>query len=117
MSKHAVRSLCDCLRHELAKDGVSVTHLTPGFIESEFRRVNNRSELTDGATDPIPHWLVMPAPAAAKKILAAMLARSPERVITGHAKFAVSATRHAPALVSMAVGLSRRLVKDLSKRA
>ena len=117
MSKHAVRSLADCLRHELARDGVSVTHLTPGFIESEFRRVNNRSEVTDGATDPIPHWLMMPAPAAAKKILAAMLARSPERVITGHAKFAVSATRHAPTLVSMAVGLSRRWVKELSKHA
>lgn len=44
MSKHAVRSLAECLRHELAKDGVSVTHLAPGFIESEFRRVNNRRD-------------------------------------------------------------------------
>jgi NADP-dependent 3-hydroxy acid dehydrogenase YdfG len=117
MSKHAVRSLAECLRHELAKDGVSVTHLAPGFIESEFRRVNNRSEFASALADPIPPWLMMSAEAAAKRILRALLARSPERVITGHAKFAVSATRHAPSLVSMAVGLSGRLVKDLSKRA
>jgi NADP-dependent 3-hydroxy acid dehydrogenase YdfG len=117
MSKHAVRSLADSLRLELAPDGVSVTHLAPGFIESEFRRVNNRSELDGAATDPIPSWLVMPAPAAAKKILSAMLARSPERVITGHAKIAVSAARHAPALVTMTLGLGRRWVKELSKHA
>jgi short-subunit dehydrogenase len=117
MSKHAVRSLSECLRLELARDGVSVTHLAPGFIESEFRRIDNRGSLDSAAGDPVPRWLVMPARAAAKKILAAVAARSPERVITGHAKFAVGATRYAPRLVSRAVGLSGRLIKDLSKRA
>lgn len=117
MSKHAVRSLCECLRHELARDGVSVTHLAPGFVESEFRRVDNQSAFHDGAKDPVPSWLIMPAGTAARKILAAVAARSAERVITGHAKFAVGATRYAPGIVSRAVGLSRRWVKDLSKRA
>jgi short-subunit dehydrogenase len=116
MSKHAVRSLSECLRHELAPDGVSVTHLAPGFIESEFRRVDNHSAFHDAARDPVPRWLVMPAEAAAKKILAAVAARSPECVITGHAKLAVGASRYAPGLVSRAVGLSRRLVRDFSKR-
>jgi NADP-dependent 3-hydroxy acid dehydrogenase YdfG len=117
MSKHAVRSLSECLRLELARDGVSVTHLAPGFIESEFRRIDHHGSLDDAAGDPVPRWLVMPARAAAKKILAAVAARSPERVITGHAKFAVGATRYAPRLVSRAVGLSGRWIKDLSKRA
>jgi len=117
MSKHAVRSLAECLRLEFARDGVSVTHLAPGFIESEFRRVDNHSALDDGAKDPVPRWLVMPANTAAKKILAAVLARSAECVITGHAKLAVGMTRHAPRLVSGAVGLSGRLVKDFSKRS
>jgi short-subunit dehydrogenase len=116
MSKHAVRSLAECLRLELARDGVSVTHLAPGFIESEFRRVDNHGSLDDSAGDPVPRWLVMPAKVAAKKILAAVAARSPECIITGHAKFAVGATRFAPRLVSKAVGLSGHLVKDLSKR-
>jgi short-subunit dehydrogenase len=116
MSKHAVRSLAECLRLELARYGVSVTHLAPGFIESEFRRIDHHGALDDLAGDPVPRWLVMPAKAAAKKILAAVAARSPERVITGHAKVAVGATRYAPRLVSRAVGLSGRLVKDFSKR-
>ena len=116
MSKHAVRSLAECLRLELERDGVSVTHLAPGFIESEFRRVDNLGSLDDSAGDPVPRWLVMPAKAAAKKILAAVVVRSPECIITGHAKFAVGASRYAPRLVSRAVGLSGRLVKDFSKR-
>jgi NADP-dependent 3-hydroxy acid dehydrogenase YdfG len=117
MSKHAVRSLCECLRHELAGDGVSVTHLAPGFVESEFRRVDNQSAFHDAAKDPVPRWLIMPADTAARKILAAVAARSAECVITGHAKLAVGATRYAPRLVSKAVGLSGRWVKDLGKRA
>jgi NADP-dependent 3-hydroxy acid dehydrogenase YdfG len=117
MSKHAVRSLCDCLRHELAPDGVSVTHLAPGFVESEFRRLDKQGVLKDDAKDFVPSFLVMPARTAAKKILAAVASRAAERVITGHAKFAVGATRHAPGLVSRALGVSGRLVKDLSKHA
>ena len=116
MSKHAVRSLSECLRHELAPDGVSVTHLAPGFIESEFRRVDNHSAYNDAARDPVPRWLIMPADAAAKKILAAVAARSPECIITGHAKLAVGASRYAPGLVSRALRLSRNLVRDFSKR-
>jgi NADP-dependent 3-hydroxy acid dehydrogenase YdfG len=117
MSKHAVRSFAECIRHELARDGISVTHLAPGFVETEFRRVDNHSALRDDLADPVPRFLMMPAPKAAKKILAAIAARVPEAIITGHARLAVGATRHAPALVSAAVGLSGRFIKELSKRA
>jgi NADP-dependent 3-hydroxy acid dehydrogenase YdfG len=117
MSKHAVRSFAECIRHELAGDGISVTHLAPGFVESEFRRLDRQQVLRDVSEDPIPRWLRMPADKAAKKILAAVDARVPEAVITGHAKVAVGATRHAPRLVSAALDLGGRVVKDLSKHA
>ncbi|HEX6272241.1 MAG TPA: SDR family NAD(P)-dependent oxidoreductase [Polyangiaceae bacterium] len=117
MSKHAVRSFAECIRHELSREGISVTHLAPGFVESEFRRVDNQSALREELEDPIPRWLRMPAAKAAKKILAAVAARVPEAVITGHAKIAVSASRHAPRLVSAALGVGRHVVSDLSKRA
>ena len=117
MSKHAVRSFAECLRLELAPSGVSVTHLAPGFIESDFRRVDNAGTRSDDLHDPVPGWLQMPAPKAAKKMLAAVAARSPECIITGHAKVAISATRHAPGLVAAVVGLGGRVVKDLSKRS
>jgi len=117
MSKHAVRSFAECIRYELSREGISVTHLAPGFVESEFRRVDNQSALREELEDPIPRWLRMPAAKAAKKILAAVAARVPEAVITGHAKIAVSASRHAPRLVAAALGVGRNVVSDLSKRA
>jgi NADP-dependent 3-hydroxy acid dehydrogenase YdfG len=117
MSKHAIRSFAECIRLELAADGIGVTHLAPGFVESEFRRIDRRGVVVDGREDPIPRWLCMPAPKAAKKILAAVLARVPEAVITGHAKLAVGASRHTPRLVSAALGLGRNIVHDLSNRS
>ena len=59
-SKHALRSLAVCLRHELACHGVSVTHLAPGFITTELRRVDNAGEHHPQAADPVPAWLQMP---------------------------------------------------------
>src|SRR5262249_55599175 len=38
MSKFAVRALAEALGHELAGDGVSVTLVSPGFVESDIRR-------------------------------------------------------------------------------
>lgn len=117
MSKHAVRSLCACVRHELLPEGVSVTHLAPGFIESDFRRVSNDNVLREEAKDPVPPWLVMPAPKAAKQMINAVVRRRAEAVITMHGKAAVELERHAPSLVSGVVGLSGAWVRRLSKNA
>ena len=117
MSKHAVRSFATSLRAELANAGVSVTHLAPGFVESEFRRVDNQAKLHETARDPVPTFLVMPADRAAISMLDAVLARRGEAVITAHGKVAVHFQRHAPWLVARALevgaGLAHRFGKSI----
>ena len=101
MSKFAVRGLAEALGHELAPRGVSVTLISPGFVASEIRRVDNRGALRDTAPrDPIPAWLVMPAERAARQIVRAVARRRREVVLTPTGKLAVFLQRHAPWLVA-----------------
>lgn len=116
MSKHALRSLAECLRLELLPRGVSVTHLAPGFVESEFRRVDNHAKLHEKARDPMPGWLVESAPRAARSMVDAVLARRAEAVITAHGKLAVGVQRHAPKVVSTALRFGAGVAGRLSKR-
>jgi short-subunit dehydrogenase len=102
MSKHAVRALAYALGHELAASGVSVTHLSPGFVESEIHQVDNRGVLHPDVRHPTA-WLRMPADRAARQIASAIAARRRERVITGHGRAAVFLERHAPWLIATAL--------------
>ncbi len=111
MSKHAVRSLCACLRHELSGAGVRVTHLVPGFIQSEFRHLDEEGNYQRESKDPIPDWLVAPTRPAARSMLTAIAAGKEEHVITGHAHFISAMTRLAPRVTSTAVGLSGGLIR------
>jgi NAD(P)-dependent dehydrogenase (short-subunit alcohol dehydrogenase family) len=103
MSKFAVRGLAQALGHELAAAGVSVTLVSPGFVESEIRRVDNAGVFQPGAREPLPAWLVVPAERAARSIVRAIARRRREVVITGHGKLAVLAQRHAPWLVAAVI--------------
>lgn len=106
MSKFAVRALCDSLRGELKKDGVSVTHIAPGFVESEIRERAGR--------DPMPSWLVVKGDDAAKEIVEAMNRRRANAVITGHGRMFVKLQQRAPKLVDKLVLLSAdRIVGSL----
>ena len=97
MSKFAVRALADSLGHELAEHGVSVTLISPGFVESEIRQVDNRGILRkENPAPPIPVALVMATPTAARKIVSAVARRRREAVITGFGKVAVALQRHLP---------------------
>ena len=100
MSKFAVRALAEALGHELAPHGVSVTLISPGFVESEIRRVDNAGRLRDRAPDPMPSWLVMPAERAARQIVEAIGRRRREAVITAQGRATVFLNRHAPALMA-----------------
>jgi short-subunit dehydrogenase len=100
MSKFAVRALAEALGHELAPQGVSVTLISPGFVESEIRRVDNAGHLREAAPDPIASWLVMPAERAARQIVDAIGRRRREAVITGHGRASVFLNRHAPWLIA-----------------
>lgn len=105
MSKFSIRALCDALYHELRPSGVSVTHIAPGFVVSEIRRVNNRGELKTKAQDPVPMWIQMKAPLAARKMVRAIYRRKRERVVTGHGWWAVRLYRLFPGLVFLLVGI------------
>jgi short-subunit dehydrogenase len=91
-----VRALSESLYFELKPFGVSVTHVAPGFIVSEIRKIDNQGNFHEKAKDPIPMWLQMPAEKAAKKLVKATLKRKPEIVITFHGKLAVGLQRHFP---------------------
>ncbi|MCS7182584.1 MAG: SDR family NAD(P)-dependent oxidoreductase [Thermoanaerobaculum sp.] len=99
MSKFAVRALAESLRGELAPYGISVVLLTPGFVASNIRRVDNRGVLHPDAPDPVPGWLVMPAERAARKMVRAILRRKAELVVTCHGQLAVWLARHLPHFV------------------
>jgi hypothetical protein len=86
MSKFAVRALANAITPELALDGVKVTLISPGFVASDIRRVDNRGTLHSELRDPIPGWLIMPAPEAVRQILSAVARGKREAVITGTAK-------------------------------
>jgi short-subunit dehydrogenase len=109
MSKFAVRALAQSLGHELAPHGVSVTLVSPGFVDSEIRRVDNRGVLRADAPDGIPRLLRMRTDTAARQIADAIVRRRPEVVITLHGKLAVFFQRHAPWLVTRVIrGLAVR---------
>lgn len=103
MSKFAVRGFAESLRHEMAPHGVAVTLISPGFVDSEIRRVDNRGALRDDADDPVPGWLRVATPVAARDIVRAVARRRREAVITGHGRITVFLQRHVPALVDWVV--------------
>lgn len=93
MSKYAVRSLAESLWFELAPKGVAVTHIAPGFVESEIRMVNNEGRNTGKKSVEAPRWIVMSAETAARKIVAAIAGRRRELVLTSHGKMVVFLAR------------------------
>jgi short-subunit dehydrogenase len=103
MSKHAVRALAGSLRAEVAKYGVGVTLLAPGFVDSEIRQVDNQGQFHGSARDTIPRWLSMDTDKAAAKLVKAVVKRKRVAVITGHGRLVVFLERHFPWLVSFLV--------------
>ena len=111
MSKFAVRALALALRPELEPHGVTVTLISPGFVTSEIRQVDNRGGWHPKAKDPLPSWLPMPADLAAKKIVSAVSRRRREAIITAHGKILVWLARFAPWVLRFA---ARRGVRGRS---
>lgn len=86
MSKSAVRAFAESVRYELADRGINVVLISPGFIQSELRMVDNRGVFHPEYTDWVPGWLVMPTKKAAKKIVRAIKRGNREQFITIHAR-------------------------------
>jgi short-subunit dehydrogenase len=106
MSKFAVRALARSITAELARKGVCVTLISPGFVASNIRKVDNLDRFHAQAPDPMPSWIVVDTERACRDILRAVAARRAEAVITGHGKLLVAIERFAPWILRAA---SRRM--------
>jgi short-subunit dehydrogenase len=96
MSKFAVRALAEALHGDLRPAGVGCTLISPGFVDSDIRRVDNRGGLHTDAKDPVPGWLRMKTATAARRMARGILRGRKEVIITGHARFAVFMSRNLP---------------------
>ena len=101
MSKFAVRALAGSLRGDLAPRGIAVLLVSPGFVDSEIRRVDNLGRFHPNAREPIPPMLRMATDKAARAIVRAVVRRRRELVLTAHGKLAVLLARHTPRLLAL----------------
>lgn len=116
MSKFALRGFAESIHDELAASGVAVTLVSPRFVDSDIRRVDNRGRLHEGAPDPIPAWLRMPTERAARIIARGIRRRRREVLVTAHGKALVFLYRHTPWVVQFVIGRfgapKRRAIKQ-----
>jgi short-subunit dehydrogenase len=96
MSKFAVRALAEALHGELSTSGVGCTLISPGFVDSDIRRVDNRGGFHPDARDPIPAWLRMKTATAARHMVRGILRGRKEVIVTMHARAIVFMARHLP---------------------
>jgi short-subunit dehydrogenase len=104
MSKFAVCALAETVRADLANDGISVTLISPGFVESDIYRTDNQGRLHPNARDPLPKWLRVPASQAARAMVNAVHRKQRERIISVHGKLIVFCARYFPWLVRLLTG-------------
>jgi short-subunit dehydrogenase len=96
MSKFAVRALADSITPELRHAGVKLTLISPGFVVSNIRRVDNRGTFHASAADPVPAWIQMPASKAVHQILRAVARGKREQIVALHGKLFVLFERFFP---------------------
>jgi len=106
MSKFAVRALAQSITAEFERAGVCVTLISPGFVASNIRKVDNLDRYHADAPETMPDWIVVDTERACRDILRAVASRRAEAVITGHGKLLVAIERYAPWILRAA---SRRM--------
>ncbi|MBI3535115.1 MAG: SDR family NAD(P)-dependent oxidoreductase [Deltaproteobacteria bacterium] len=105
MSKFSIHALAQALYHELRPHGITVTQISPGFVESEIRQVDNEGRHHANTKDHTSQYFVMPAQKAARQIVKAIKKRKRVAVITVHGKIVVLFQRHFPWLVDFMISL------------
>jgi short-subunit dehydrogenase len=103
MSKFAVRALAQALDFELRPAGVSVTLVSPGFVETELHQVDNRGVRHPDVAPRAPAFVRTSAEHAARRIVRAVSRRRREVVITWLGHLTVRVQRYLPALFNWAV--------------
>jgi short-subunit dehydrogenase len=102
MSKFAVRAFADAVGPELRGEGISLTLISPGFVDTEIRRVDNQGLFRADMPESVPTALLVPVSKAVREMLAAIHRRDHERIVTGHGKVIVWVHRFAPILFRLA---------------
>jgi NADP-dependent 3-hydroxy acid dehydrogenase YdfG len=98
-SKFALMGIANSIYQELHNDGVSVTTIAPGLVESEIHSIDNlgKMQLSD-RLDKKATLLKWPTDRAARVMVKAIHERKREEVITGHGKVAAFLGTHLPGL-------------------
>ncbi len=96
MSKFAVRALAEALHGDLRAVGASCTLISPGFVDSDIRRVDNQGGFHAGVKDPVPAWLRMRTDKAARVMVRGILRGKREVIVTFHARLIIFFARHLP---------------------
>jgi short-subunit dehydrogenase len=96
MSKFALRALANAITQELKGVGVKVTLISPGFVISEIRRVDNQGRLRVESEATAPHPMAMKTEPAVYEILRAISRGKREQIVTFHGKFFVMLDRFFP---------------------
>jgi len=96
MSKFALRALANSITQELKESGVKVTLISPGFVLSEIRQVDNRGRLREMGPATAPHRMAVKTEPAAREILLAVARGKREQIVTLHGKFFVQLDRFFP---------------------
>ena len=99
-SKFALKALCQSFSRELATDGVSVTHVCPGYVATEIRKIDRQGTFQENQPDPIAPILLKSAEKTAKDIVKAVYRRQQEQVLTSYGKLVVWLQRYFPRSIS-----------------
>jgi short-subunit dehydrogenase len=105
------------LHGDLRPSGVSCTLISPGFVDSDIRRVDNRGGLHANARDPIPAWIRMKTDAAARVMVSGILRGKKEVIVTKHARFIIFMARHLPRFTRWLLLRANRGSRSEPKRA
>jgi short-subunit dehydrogenase len=98
-SKFALMGLANALYLELREQGVSVTAIAPGLVESEINQIDNLGRLSKkDRFSGQGRFLKWPTEKAARAMTKAIYDRKREQVITGHGKIAAFFATHFPAV-------------------
>ena len=98
MSKFAVRALAEAFDFELRPTGVSVTLVSPGFVDTELHQVDNRGVRHPQVRPRAPAFTRTSAERAARRVVRAVARRRREVLITWLAHLTVRVRRYLPAL-------------------
>ena len=114
-SKYALRALCESLSGELASYGVSVTHVCPGYVATEIRRIDAQGVFHDDWQDHVSPKLIISAETTAQQIVKAIHRRQREQVLTSYGKLVVLLKRYVPGLVLWLISMLK--IKAVTKRS